>query len=435
MSKTFLDDIQRLIARQLTNFGTFLKDETSGEFLKPPIDSKLVTKLSSKIVIALDIGSSKIVMLVGRMNPKKFVEVLGFSETPSDGVTRGVVSNILKTTAAIKKVLVDIHKNTDISVLQVCVNISGPLTNFYQRGILIRPDWNEDISNDDIGKLKRDISKVQLPPGHVVVFIEPAHYIVDGEPEIKDPVGMSGIRIEADFLVLTAADSSVKNLYRCLATSNLYYLPIIPGPIASAEGVLCEVEKEEGVAVLDFGAGVTCIAIYENGVVNYAEVIPLGGNSITNDLKHRFGLLYKQAELLKQKYGAAMVEGISKNEYINMTPFAGKRALQVSKREVAEVIQSRLEELIGLAYSSIVSALAGRKLQFGIVLTGGTSTLPHLKKLVEEITGLECYIGSPDIQLAENTLLAPELFIKLKSPMYAVSVGLLKMGLERMEDY
>ncbi len=431
MSNGFFDDLQDSVARLFAKFCDFLDDGTSSKASESRDEEIGKASSESKIVVALDIGSSKVVMMVGRLSSKKLIEVLGFSETLSEGVTRGVISNILKTTAAIRKTLADIHKQTNISVLQVYVNVSGPINRFYPRGILIRADLNEEISEKDIEKLRSDISQIRVPPGNEVIYIAAEQYIIDKKPNVKDPVGMSGIRIEADFLVLSASIIAIRNLYRCLSISGLFYDTAVPTPIASAEGVLCEIEKEEGVAVLDIGASVSCIAIYENGVVQHAEIIPLGGNSITNDLKQYFGLVYKHAELLKKEFGAAMTEGISENEYVNITFLRGRRERQILKKEIAEIIQSRLEELIGLAYSSMLTALAGRKLQFGIVLTGGTAMLPHLKKLVESITGLECYIGSPDIHLANAVDLPPELVRRLKLPMYATSVGLLKMQLGR----
>lgn len=384
------------------------------------------------IAVGLDIGSSKIVALIGRLNKEGLIEILGAGETPSAGLTRGSISNLTKTTAAIKEVLEEACDAAKVAVHQVITNYSGICNNLDQRGVLIREDMINEISVADIDMLKKEMDGNPYPPGEQIVYLEPQHFIIDDEPDIRDPIGMAGQRFESDFHVITGEISGLKNLHKCVGYSNMQIKRIYPTAIASAEAVICEDEKEEGIAVIDIGAAVTSISVYKHGIMRYAEVIQLGGNSITADIKQFTGLSSKQAELLKKTYGDVLPEHIDPNELIQYKVLNGTKDRFISRLNLAVIIQSRMEELIGIASESIKEALKGRGLTFGIVFTGGDSQLPNLTSLAERITGVKCHLGTPSLHLQKGGVQQHLTMAKFDSPVYATSIGLLRMGLTRV---
>lgn len=383
------------------------------------------------IAVGLDVGSSKIVALVGRLNAKQQVEILGFGEAPSEGLIRGSVVNLGKTASAIREALHAAIASANVEVHQVITNYSGLCNNLDQRGVIIREDMIHEIGTEDIIRLKKEMQGNPYPPGEQIVYLEPQHYIIDDEPDIRDPIGMAGQRFESDFHVITGEVTGLNNLHKCVRQSQVGVKDIYPTAIASAEAVICEDEKEEGIAVIDIGAAVTSISVYKHGIMRYADTILLGGNTINADIKEFTGLSSKQAELMKKVYGAVLPENIDPSEIIQYQILNGTKDKFISKVDLALIIQSRMEELIGLAYDKIEEALKGRCLTCGIVFTGGDSKLPNLRVLGEQITGLKCHGGSPTLHLQKSAT-PTDLMDKLTSPAYATSIGLLKMGLTKV---
>ena len=383
------------------------------------------------IAVGLDVGSSKIVALVGRLNAKQQVEILGFGEAPSEGLIRGSVVNLGKTAGAIREALHAAIASANVEVHQVITNYSGLCNNLDQRGVIIREDMIHEIGTEDIIRLKKEMQGNPYPPGEQIVYLEPQHYIIDDEPDIRDPIGMAGQRFESDFHVITGEVTGLNNLHKCVRQSQVGVKDIYPTAIASAEAVICEDEKEEGIAVIDIGAAVTSISVYKHGIMRYADTILLGGNTINADIKEFTGLSSKQAELMKKVYGAVLPENIDPSEIIQYKILNGTKDKFISKVDLALIIQSRMEELIGLAYDKIEEALKGRCLTCGIVFTGGDSKLPNLRLLGEQITGLKCHGGSPTLHLQKSAT-PTDLMDKLTSPAYATSIGLLKMGLTKV---
>jgi cell division protein FtsA len=384
------------------------------------------------IAVGLDIGSSKVVAIIGRLNHKGLIEILGFGEVAADGLNRGSVSNLFKTTVAVKAALAEACASANLEVQQVFTNYSGICNNLDQRGVIIREDMINEISAQDISRLKNEMEGNPYPPGEQIVYLEPQHYIIDDEPDIRDPIGMSGQRFETDFHVITGEISGLKNLHKCVSQAAVNIKEIFPTAIASAEAVICEEEKEEGIAVIDFGAAVTSISVYKHGIMRYAEIIQLGGNSITADIKQYTGLSTKQAELLKKTYGDVLPETIDPNEIIQYKVSNGSKDKFISKVNLAVIIQSRMEEIIGMASGIITEALKGRSLTFGIVFTGGDSLLPNITELGERITGVKCHHGKSFLHLQQHDMKQNPLVSKLNSPIYATSLGLLRMGLTRV---
>lgn len=385
----------------------------------------------SGIAVGLDVGSSKIVAVIGRLNADHQIEVLGIGEAPSEGLTRGSISNLTKTTNAIKEALEAAIGTTKLEINQVIANYSGLCNNLDQRGVIIREDMIKDIRSEDIIRLKKEMEGNPYPAGEQIVYLEPQHFIIDDEPDIRDPIGMSGQRFESDFHVITGEVNGINNLHKCVRQAGTAIKTIYPTAIASAEAVVCEEEKEEGIAVIDIGAAVTSIVVYKNGIMRYADTILLGGNSINADIKQFTGLGSRQAELLKKTYGSVLPEETDPSEIIQYKILNGTKERFISKMDLAMIIQSRMEELISLAYDKIEEALKGRCLTCGIVFTGGDSRLHNIRKLGEQITGLKCHAGTPMLHLKADSS-KHELFDKLNDPVYATSIGLLKMGLTKL---
>lgn len=383
------------------------------------------------IAVGLDVGSSKVVAVIGRLDANRQIEVLGIGEALSEGLTRGSVTNLTKTIAAIKEALEAASSTTNLEINQVITNYSGICSNLDQRGVIIREDMIRDIRPEDIIRLKKEMEGNPYPAGEQIVYLEPQHFIIDDEPDIRDPIGMSGQRFESDFHVITGEVTALSNLHKCVRQAGSGIKTIYPTAIASAEAVVCEEEKEEGIAVIDIGAAVTSIVVYKNGIMRYANTILLGGNSITADIKQFTGLSNKQAELLKKTYGSVLPEFTDPAEIIQYKILNGTKDRFISKVDLALIIQSRMEELIGLAYDDIVQALKGRSLTCGIVFTGGDSGLQNLRKLGEQITGLKCHAGTPILHL-KTDLFGAKFAEKLNHPIYATSIGLLKMGLTKL---
>lgn len=383
------------------------------------------------IAVGLDVGSSKIVAIIGRLNATREIEVLGIGEAISDGLIRGSVSNIAKTSNAIREALQIATRAANLDVHQVITNYSGLCNNLDQRGVIIRKDMINEIGAEDIVRLKKEMEGNLYPPGEQIVYLEPQHFIIDDEPDIREPIGMAGQRFESNFHVITGEITGLNNLRKCVAQSSMSIKTIYPTAIASAEAVICDEEKEEGIAVIDIGAAVTSISVYKHGIMRHAETILLGGNSISADIKEFTGLSTKQAELMKKVYGAVLPETIDPNEIIQYRILNGTKERYISRVDLALIIQSRIEEIISIAYQNIEEALKGRCLTCGIVFTGGDAQLPNLKILAEQLTGLKCHAGSPTLHLQKSSL-QHGLAEKLSAPTYATSIGLLKMGLTKV---
>lgn len=384
---------------------------------------------SIRLVAALDVGSSKVTAIIGRLNQMNRIEVLGLGYAVSDGLIRGSVSNIAKTSAAIKFALAEASQQANVSVQEVYSSYSGVISNHVEHGVLLRNDSSTEINRRDIEKLRSEMFNAILPPGEQLIYMQAKAYTIDDEPGIKDPVGMSGKRIEADFQLVTASTTPIEYLQKCCLQANVVLKQIIPAPVASAEAVICEEEMEEGIAVVDIGAAVTSVAVYDKGHLIHAENFPLGGNNISADIRDFTGLQLKQAELMKNQFGDLNADGMSVHEIIEAKILSGTKIKQVSRKALCEVIRSRVEELISIAYGIVHQAMRNEKLIFGIVFTGGTSVLPNFKELAQEITGEECHLGVTNLHIAENM---PDVLSKRKefnAAAHSTAVGLLRVGL------
>ena len=390
---------------------------------------------SSPIVVGLDIGTTKICVTVGRRSDHGKIEILGIGKAISAGVTRGVVSNIQKTVQGILQAVEEAGAQSNVDVKIVNVGIAGQhIKSLQHRGILTRKELNTEIQHKDIDKLIEDMFKLVMPPGEEIIHVLPQEFTVDNEPGVKDPIGMAGVRLEANFHIISGHVSAVKNILKCVGNAGLETQELILEPLASSESVLSEEEKEAGVVLVDIGGGTTDLAIFHEGIIRHTAVIPFGGNSVTEDIREGCSVMRNQAESLKTRFGSALADENKDNEIICVPGLRGREHKEISVKNLAYVIQARMEEIIEHVYYEIKSSGYEKKLIAGIVITGGGAQLKHLPQLVEFVTGLDCRVGYPNEHLAKNELLPKNIYDELKSPLFATGIGLLIKGIQKAEQ-
>ena len=382
---------------------------------------------SSEIVVSLDIGTTKIVAMVGRKNEHGKIEILGIGKSDSVGVTRGVVSHITPTVHAIEKAVKEAADKSGVEINVVNVGIAGQhIKSLQHRGIRMRGSIEDEISQKDIDALVEDMYKLVMLPGEEIIHVLPQEYIVDNEQGIKDPIGMSGIRLEANFHIITGHIAAAKNIYKCVRKANLEVAELTLEPLASSEAVLTSEEKEAGVVLVDIGGGTTDIAIFQDGIIRHTAVIPFGGNVITEDIKEGCTIIKRQSELLKVKFGSALASENQENEIVAIPGLRGREPKEISVKNLAHIIQARMEEIIEQVYYEVRNSGFEKKLIAGLVITGGGSQLRHVAQLFEYMTGMDSRIGYPTEHLAKGG-------VDVTSPMFATGVGLVIKGCEQQE--
>lgn len=389
---------------------------------------------NSPIVVGLDIGTTKICVIVGRRNEYGKIEVLGLGKAESLGVSRGVVVNLLTTAKSIIAAVKEASAQSNVDIKVVSVGIAGQhIKSLQHRGILTRKDLSSEICKQDIDRLIDDMYKLAMNPNEEIIHVLPQEFTVDNEPGVKDPIGMAGVRLEANFHIITGQVGAIKNILKCVNNADLETQDLILEPLASSESVLSEEEKEAGVVLVDVGGGTTDVAIFHEGIIRHTAVIPLGGNIITEDIKEGCGVMKNQAELLKVKFGSALADENRDNEIVCVPSLRDRNPKEISIKNLAHIIQARMEEIIEHVYYEIKSSNYENKLIGGIVITGGGAQLKHITQLVEFITGLDCRVGYPTEHLAKNEALPKNVYEDLKSPMYATGIGLLMKGIQKIE--
>jgi cell division protein FtsA len=378
-----------------------------------------------RYIVGLDIGTTKICCIVARQNEHGKVEVLSLGKADSFGVMRGVVANIDKTVAAIHQAVESAALEADAQVGEVYVGIAGQhIKSMQHRGIIHRDDTENEIGRVDLKRLIDDMHKLALPPGDRIIHVLPQEFIVDHEQGIKDPVGMSGVRLEANFHIITGQTTAARNIDKCVTKAGLHVQDLILEPLASADAVLSEEEKEAGVALVDIGGGTTDIAIFQEGIIRHTAVIPLGGNIVTEDVKEGCMIMKNQAEQLKVRFGSALATEAQGNEIVSIPGLRGRAPKEISVRNLARIIQARMEEILEHVHYEIQVSGYEKKLIGGIVLTGGGSQLKHLVQLTEYVTGLDARIGLPTEHLVKGSTDLSA----LRHPMYATGIGLVLRG-------
>ncbi len=389
---------------------------------------------SSPIVVGLDIGTTKICVIVGRRSKNGKIEVLGIGKAESAGVTRGMVSNIDKTVQGIAQAVDAASAQSNVEVRVVNVGIAGQhIKSLQHRGLITRRDLNTEIGRKDIDKLIEDMYNLVMPPGEEIIHVLPQEFTVDNEPGIKDPIGMAGVRLEANFHIISGQVTAIKNIVKCVTKAQLESQELILEPLASAESVLSDEEKEAGVVLVDIGGGTTDVAIFHEGIIRHTAVIPFGGNSVTEDIREGCSVMRNIAEQLKVRFGSALADENKENEIVCVPGLRGRESKEISVKNLAYIIQARMEEIVEHVYYEIKSSGYEKKLIAGIVITGGGAQLRHLAQLVEYVTGLDCRVGLPNEHLAKNDVLPKATYDELQSPTYATGIGLLIKGIQKME--
>ena len=380
---------------------------------------------SRNIVVGLDIGTTKISLMVGKMNEYKKLEIVAQGKSESYGVSRGIVANIDRTVESIKEAVNQASQHYSIN--EVYVGIAGQhIKSLQHRGEIVRDDVENEINISDMKKLKENMFKLITIPGEEVIHVIPQEYTVDGEDGIQDPRGMAGIKLSANFHVITAQVGAVRNIIRCVEKAGLRTKELILEPFASALATLDEDELREGVALVDIGGGTTDVAIFLDKVIRHTAVIPFGGNVITKDIKTGLSILEKQAELLKVKFGSAVHSDDHDNVMVSIPGLRGREPKEISVKNLTEIISARMKEIIDLVYHQIKVSGYEDKLMTGIVLTGGGAQLRNLNQLVSFITGMEARVGYP------NEHLGKESKDNVTSPMYSTGTGLVMKGFQGM---
>lgn len=377
------------------------------------------------LIASLDIGTTKIVAMVGRLNEHKKLEILGLGRTESVGVTRGVVTHITPTVEAIKKVIAIAEDQAKCTIGEVNVGIAGQhIRSLQHRGIRMRGQIDEEITQEDIDILVDEMYNLVTLPGEKILDVLPQDFTVDNEQGIHNPIGMSGVRLEANFHIITGQIAAAKNIYKSVRNANREVTNLILEPLASAEAVLSSEEKEAGVVLVDIGGGTTDVAIFKEGIIRHTAVIPFGGNIITEDIKQGCSIIKRQAETLKVKFGSALGDNASANEIVAIPGIRGREPKEISLRNLAYIIEARMEEIVEQVFYEIRNSGLEKKLIAGIVVTGGGAQLKHITQLFEFLTGMDTRVGYPTEHLASGSN-------EVTSPMYATGVGLILKGIEK----
>ena len=380
------------------------------------------------IAVGLDIGTTKIVAMIGRKNEYGKLEILGIGKSKSLGVKRGVVDNITQTIQSIQQAVQEAETNSGYKIKDVVVGIAGQHIRSIQHSDYIsRSNAEEVIGDKDIDLLINQVHKLAMLPGEEIIHVLPQEFKIDGQSEIKEPIGMCGGRLESSFHVVVGQASSIRNVGRCIQSSGIELSGLTLEPLASADAVLSQEEKEAGVALIDIGGGTTDLAIFKDGIIRHTAVIPFGGNVITDDIKEGCSIIEKQAELLKVKFGSAWPGENKDNEIVSIPGLRGREPKEISLKNLSKIIHARVVEIIEQVFVEIKAyghEDPRRKLIAGIVLTGGGAQLNHIKQLVEYITGMDTRIGYPNEHLAGDS------DEEISSPLYATAVGLVMNSIE-----
>jgi len=383
---------------------------------------------SGQIIVGLDIGTTKVSVMIGRKNQYNKIEILGTGKAISSGVARGIVANIDKTVESIKIAVEEAEQKAGMQINEVFVGIAGQhIKSLQHRGEIVRDNINVEIGKADLDKLKENMFKLITIPGEEVIHVIPQEYTVDGEDGIPDPKGMAGVKLEANFHVITAQIGAVRNIIRCVEKAGLTPKELILEPFASAMATLDVDELREGVTLIDIGGGTTDVAIFLDNIIRHTAVIPFGGNVITKDIKIGLSILEKQAELLKIKFGSAMYTDDQENVVVSIPGLRGREPKEIAVKNLSEIIGARMKEIVDLVYHEIKASGYENRLMTGIVITGGGAQVRNLQQLVSYVTGKETRVGYPNEHLGSETK------DTVTSPMYSTGVGLVLKGFEQLD--
>jgi cell division protein FtsA len=377
------------------------------------------------IIVGLDIGTTKIAAIAGRKNEFGKLEIIGFGRANSNGVKHGQVLNIDETIKAIMMALENCcASNPDLEIGEVYVGIAGHhIKSLQTRGDIVRHQTDEEITQREIDQLVADQYKTYIPAGDQIIDVIPQEFTVDNFQNIPNPIGYGGVKVGANFHIITGDKNAIRNINRAVEKSGLITKDLVLQPLASASAVMGHEDLEAGVAIVDIGGGTTDLAVFYEGILKHTAVIPFGGENITNDIKTGLGVLKTQAEQMKVQFGSALANEAKANAFITIPGLRGMPAKEISVKNLANIIQARMSEIMDfVTYHLKQVGLDSRMLNGGIVLTGGGSQLRHLIQLTEYVTGLNARIGYPTEHLAAGHI------EELARPTYSTCIGLILKG-------
>ena len=383
------------------------------------------------IIVGLDIGTTKIAAIAGRKNEFGKLEILGFGRANSNGVQHGMVLNIDQTIKAIQTALENCYaSNPNLEISEVYVGIAGHhIKSLQTRGDIVRKTTDDEIKQSEIDQLLADQYKTYIPAGDQIIDVIPQEFTVDNFQNIPNPIGYSGVKVGANFHIITGDKNAIRNINRSVEKAGLRVRDLVLQPLASAAAVMSEQDLEAGVAIVDIGGGTTDLAVFYEGILKHTAVIPFGGENITNDIKTGLGVLKTQAEQMKLQFGSALSDEAKSNAYITIPGLRGMPPKEISVKNLANIIQARMSEILDfVSYHLKQVGLDGRMLNGGVVLTGGGSQLKHLIQLTEYVTGLNARIGFPNEHLAAGHI------DELAKPMYSTCIGLILKGYNVFEN-
>ena len=377
------------------------------------------------IIVGLDIGTTKIAAIAGRKNEYGKLEILGFGRANSNGVKHGQVLNIDETIKAIRMALDNCYaSNPNLGISEVYVGIAGHhIKSLQTRGDIVRQQTEDEITQLEIDRLIADQYKTYIPAGDQIIDVIPQEFTVDNFQNIISPIGYGGVKVGANFHIITGDKNAIKNINRAVEKSGLQTKDLVLQPLASASAVMGTEDMEAGVAIVDIGGGTTDLAVFYEGILKHTAVIPFGGENITNDIKTGLGVLKTQAEQMKVQFGSALSNEAKANAFITIPGLRGMPAKEISVKNLANIIQARMNEIMDfVTYHLKQVGMDSKILNGGIVLTGGGSQLKHLIQLTEYVTGLNARIGYPTEHLAAGHI------EELAKPTYSTCIGLILKG-------
>ena len=378
--------------------------------------------MNDRIVVGLDIGTTKVCAVVATADELERINVLGVGVAESDGLNRGVVVNIDRTVNAVREAVEEAERMAGVTVRNVIVGIAGDhVQSFQSRGVVTISNRDGEITQKDVERLLEDTTHVAMPADREILHVIPQEFIVDGQDGVADPVGMSGVRLEANVHIITGLVSAAKNIYRCIEKAGYQVQDIVLEPLGSSFAVLHQDEKEVGVALIDIGGGTTDIAVFEDNTIRHTAVVAVAGNKVTDDIRKGLGVMRDQAEDLKCQFGVAMAE-MAEDTEIKIPGIGGRGEKRIGRSTLAQIIQPRLEEILEIAAIEIKRSGFSRHLSAGVVLTGGGSLVPGTDELAAEILGMDARIGRP-------MGLTAGLVQEVSDPKFATGVGLVLYGL------
>ncbi|MCH3923979.1 MAG: cell division protein FtsA [Bacteroidales bacterium] len=397
-------------------------------------EEKIQEMEERKIVVGIDVGTTKIAVFIGEKIGEKEdgsdeIKIIGMGKTQSIGVERGIVKNIKDTVNSIKIAVEQAEKQADYKVKEAFVGIAGHhIKNQQHRGSMVIKDDNHIITADDIKKLIDEQYNISIPHGDQIIDIVPQNYSIDNEENIMDPVGRIGKCVECNFNLITGEVNNIENLYRCVELAGYKVKNLILEPIASAEAVVNDVDKNEGVCLVDIGGGTTDMAIFHEGILRHTYVIPLAGNVITNDIKEGCTIIHTQAEALKIRFGDCVSTPNQEDEVITVPGLRGRDPKEISMATLTDIIKARVNMILDQVIFEIKTEEFEKKLIGGIVLTGGGAMIKHIAQLTEFKTGIATRIGAPEEHLTGDII------DEFKHPMHATGIGLVIKGFQYMKE-